>query len=65
MELDKRLNGTAVEPFVSILMKFAEWEHIIVDSLEADCYNTPAFEKNIAFLTRRVLLMTLRYVIGY
>ena len=46
-------------------MKFAEWEHIIVDTLETDCYNTPAFEKNIAFLARRVLLMTLRHVIGY
>ena len=46
-------------------MKFAEWEHIIVDTLEADCYNTPAFEKNFAFSARRVLLMTLRHVIGY
>ena len=65
MESDKRLSGPAAEPFVSILAEFAEWKHIIVDSFRGACYNTPAFEKNIAFSARRVLLMTLRHVIGY
>ena len=65
MKSDKRLSGPAAEPFVSIFKMFENGEHIIVDSFRRACYNTPAFEKNIAFSARRVLLMTLRHVIGY
>ena len=65
MKSDKRLNGAAVEPFVSIFKMFGSGEHIIVDSFRHACYNTPAFRKKFAFFHRSLLLVTLRDMIRY